>query len=242
MITIFLVIVAVLAGWFAASYNGFIKLINRAKEAWADIDVQLKRRYDLIPNLVNTVKGYAAHEKQAFEKVTEARSAAMSAQNPAIKAQAEGELSGALTRLLPWLKPIQNLKPIPISSTFSENFRILKIKFKRLDDFTILMCATSILRLICFLQISLPRCFIFLKWNFSNLGSRCRRSKSGRGYILKPWKSKTPKLHRVAITAIIYNHEGKYLITRRSMKRKAFPGMWTVPGGQMSVDDYIEYT
>jgi LemA protein len=59
--------------WFILAYNRFITLINRTKEAWADIDVQLKRRYDLIPNLVNTVKGYAAHEKAVFEAVTEAR-------------------------------------------------------------------------------------------------------------------------------------------------------------------------
>jgi len=60
--------------WFIFIYNGFISLINRAKEAWADIEVQLKRRYDLIPNLVNTVKGYATHESSAFENVTKARS------------------------------------------------------------------------------------------------------------------------------------------------------------------------
>ena len=59
--------------WFIAIYKGFVRLVNRVKEAWADIDVQLKRRYDLIPNLVETVKGYATHEREAFEKVTEAR-------------------------------------------------------------------------------------------------------------------------------------------------------------------------
>ncbi|MCE9517530.1 LemA family protein [Candidatus Nomurabacteria bacterium] len=79
MLYIILGIIAVLVLWLVFGYNSFITLRNRAQEAWADIDVQLKRRYDLIPNLVNTVKGYATHESSAFEKVTEARAAAMGA-------------------------------------------------------------------------------------------------------------------------------------------------------------------
>lgn len=85
--------------WFIFAYNSFVRLVNRTKEAWADIDVQLKRRYDLIPNLVNTVKGYAAHESGAFEKVTQARAAAMTAGssgNPADIGKAENLLTGAL--------------------------------------------------------------------------------------------------------------------------------------------------
>src|SRR5450830_612523 len=77
-------------------FNGLVTLRNRAKEAWADIEVQLKRRYDLIPNLVNTVKGYATHESSAFENVTKARSAAMGAGSLADKAGAENMLTGAL--------------------------------------------------------------------------------------------------------------------------------------------------
>ncbi len=97
MITwIILAIVAVFVLWFVFGYNSFIRHINRAKEAWADIDVQLKRRYDLIPNLVNTVKGYASHESSTFEKVTQARAAAMSAQGPAAKGQAEMALTRAI--------------------------------------------------------------------------------------------------------------------------------------------------
>src|ERR1700743_730782 len=79
MIYILVAIIAIIVLWFVLSYNGFVTLRNRAQEAWADIDVQLKRRYDLIPNLVNTVKGYAAHESAAFENVTKARAAAMGA-------------------------------------------------------------------------------------------------------------------------------------------------------------------
>lgn len=94
---IILGVIAILIIWVTASYNGFVRLINNAKEAWADIDVQLKRRYDLIPNLVNTVKGYATHESTAFENVTKARAMAMGATgaNPQ-HAEAENMLTGAL--------------------------------------------------------------------------------------------------------------------------------------------------
>ncbi len=91
------IVLGVLILWIIFIYNGFVALRNRAKEAWADIEVQLKRRYDLIPNLVNTVKGYATHESSAFENVTKARSMAMGAQGPTAEhAQAENMLTGAL--------------------------------------------------------------------------------------------------------------------------------------------------
>lgn len=112
--TIVLIVIAVIVLWLVFSYNGFIRLVNQAKEAWADIAVQLKRRYDLIPNLVETVKGYATHESSAFENVTKARAAAMGATAPADKAQAENQLSGTLKTLFavseayPELKANQN--------------------------------------------------------------------------------------------------------------------------------------
>ena len=92
-------VIIALVLYLVFKYNGFISLKNRAQEAWADIDVQLKRRYDLIPNLVNTVKGYATHESSAFEKVTEARSRAMGAGTMAEKGERENELSGTLKSL-----------------------------------------------------------------------------------------------------------------------------------------------
>src|SRR3989338_6434328 len=113
--------------WFIAIYNGFVKLFNRVKEAWADIDVQLKRRYDLIPNLVNTVKGYATHEREAFEKVTSARSQAMQAGGMTGKAQAENMLSGALKYLFavaeayPDLKANQNFLSLQSELSDTEN-------------------------------------------------------------------------------------------------------------------------
>ena len=97
--TIFWIVLIVLIAYFVVSYNGFIRGKNRVAEAWADIEVQLKRRYDLIPNLVNTVKGYSAHESGTFEKVTEARANAMSAGTPKAQAEAENMLSGTLKSL-----------------------------------------------------------------------------------------------------------------------------------------------
>ncbi len=104
------ILLVVIIVWFVSMYNGFVQLANRAKEAWADIEVQLKRRYDLIPNLINTVKGYAAHESGAFEKVTQARSAAMQAGTPAAHAQAENMLTGALKSLFAVSEAYPDLK------------------------------------------------------------------------------------------------------------------------------------
>jgi len=109
-IYIILGIIAVILGWFVASYNGFVTRVNRAKEAWADIDVQLKRRYDLIPNLVETVKGYAAHESGAFENVTKARAMAMSASGAPAKAKAENALAGTLKTLFAVAEAYPDLK------------------------------------------------------------------------------------------------------------------------------------
>ncbi len=124
---IILGVVVLLILWVVFSYNSFVSLVNRTKEAWADIDVQLKRRYDLIPNLVSTVKGYAAHESGAFEKVTEARSRAMQASTPAEKGAAENMLSGtlkslfAITEAYPDLKANQNFLALQTELSDTEN-------------------------------------------------------------------------------------------------------------------------
>lgn len=124
---IILAVVALLAIWGIAIYNGLIRLKNRVDEAWSDIDVQLKRRYDLIPNLINTVKGYASHERDLFEKVTEARTAAMGAQTPHDKEQAENMLSGTLKSLFavaenyPDLKANQNFLELQRELTDTED-------------------------------------------------------------------------------------------------------------------------
>ncbi|HEY4516368.1 MAG TPA: LemA family protein [Candidatus Paceibacterota bacterium] len=111
MITyIVLAVVVIIIIWFAATYNRFVTLTQRVKEAWADIDVQLKRRYDLIPNLVETVKGYAAHEAGTLQKVTEMRTRAMNATAPAERAEAENMLTGALKTLFAVSENYPNLK------------------------------------------------------------------------------------------------------------------------------------
>lgn len=96
---IFFGVILALALWVMFTYNKLVTLVQRMKEAWADIDVQLKRRYDLIPNLIETVKGYAAHESQTMATVTEMRTKAMSATTPAAHAEAENMLTGALKSL-----------------------------------------------------------------------------------------------------------------------------------------------
>jgi len=96
---IILAVVVAFVLFLIFKFNSFVTLRTRVEEAWADIDVQLKRRYDLIPNLVNTVKGYATHESATFEKITEARSKAMQAGTPSEKGEAENQLSGTLKSL-----------------------------------------------------------------------------------------------------------------------------------------------
>jgi len=126
-IFIILAIILVIILWVVFAYNSFIRFINRAKEAWADIDVQLKRRYDLIPNLVNTVKGYAKHESSAFENVTKARSMAMGAGSVVEKGQAENMLTGALKSVFaiaeayPELKANQNFLELQKELSDTEN-------------------------------------------------------------------------------------------------------------------------
>ncbi|MCK9577937.1 LemA family protein [bacterium] len=127
---LFIIIAAVvvfIAFGVIAIFNGLVVLKNRVKEAWSDIDVQLKRRYDLIPNLIETVKGYASHESGTFERVTEARNMAMSANGPEAKAQAENVLSGALKTLFavaesyPDLKASQNFMELQRELSDTEN-------------------------------------------------------------------------------------------------------------------------
>jgi LemA protein len=119
-------IVIIIILWLILSYNGLVQTRNRAQEAWSDIDVQLKRRYDLIPNLVETVKGYATHEASVFDDVTKARSQAMQASGPA-KADAENVLSGTLKSLFavaenyPDLKANQNFLSLQGELTDTED-------------------------------------------------------------------------------------------------------------------------
>jgi len=107
---ILLIAVVVIVLWAVFAYNRFVTFVNRVKEAWADIDVQLKRRYDLIPNLVASVKGYAAHEAGTLQKVTDARTKAMGATTVAEHAEAENMLTGALKSLFAVSEAYPDLK------------------------------------------------------------------------------------------------------------------------------------
>ncbi len=128
-------IVVILLIMFIANYNGLVRLRNQVKNAWAQIDVQLKRRYDLVPNLVETVKGYVKHERETLEAVTNARNLAqqLSSAGAGERAKAEGELSSALSRLLavvenyPDLKANQNFLALQEELTSTEN----RISFSR---------------------------------------------------------------------------------------------------------------
>lgn len=122
-----IVIVVSVGVWFAAKYNSFVYLTNLVSEAWSGIDVQLKRRYDLIPNLVETVKGYASHEKNVFEDVAKLRSAAMSATTVQEKAEAEQGLTKALKTLFAVSESYPDLKA-------NQNFLMLQKELSNIED------------------------------------------------------------------------------------------------------------
>ncbi len=122
-----LLVAVVLLLWLVMVYNGIVALKNRVDEAWSDIDVQLKRRYDLIPNLVATVKGYATHESGTFENVVRARNAAMSAQTTADKAVAENQLSQTLKSIFALSENYPDLKA-------SQNFLQMQDDLKDAED------------------------------------------------------------------------------------------------------------
>lgn len=124
---IILVIVVLIALWVVATYNSLVQLRNRVKDQWSQIDVHLKRRADLIPNLVETVKGYAKHEKDTLEAVINARNKAVSATNATEEMQANNELTGALTKLFALAESYPELKA-------NTNFMDLQANLKDTED------------------------------------------------------------------------------------------------------------
>jgi LemA protein len=122
-----IVILVVLAGILIALYNRLVRLRNRAENAWAQVDVQLRRRYDLIPNIVEAVKGYAAHERQTFEEVTKARTAAQQAQGVQEQAQAENLLTQAIGRLFAVAEAYPELRA-------TENFQQLQAQLAETEQ------------------------------------------------------------------------------------------------------------
>ena len=120
-------VVVILALWAVGIYNALVRLRVQADTSWSDIDVQLKRRYDLIPNIVETVKGYAGHEKSTLESVVNARSQAMVAQGPAAKAQAEGMLTSTLKSLFALAEAYPQLRAV-------ESFNQLQDTLRQIED------------------------------------------------------------------------------------------------------------
>ncbi|MCH9030337.1 MAG: LemA family protein, partial [Bacteroidetes bacterium] len=126
-VIVLIVIIAFIALFFISIYNSLVKLRNQVKNAWAQIDVQLKRRHDLIPNLIETVKGYMTHERDTLENITKARSQAVAAESVGEKAKAEGELTSALGKFnlvvenYPDLKANQNFLSLQEELTSTEN-------------------------------------------------------------------------------------------------------------------------
>lgn len=127
MLIALIVVVVGLALYFMSAYNGLVRLKIQCDNAWSDIDVQLKRRYDLIPNIVETVKGYAAHEKGTLEAVVAARNQAMSAQGPAAKGAAEGMLAGALRQVFALSEAYPQLRAV-------ESFTQLQNTLNQIED------------------------------------------------------------------------------------------------------------
>ena len=128
MVLIVLIVVVVgLAAYLMTAYNGLVRLKVQCDSAWSDIDVQLKRRYDLIPNIVETVKGYAAHEKGTLEGVVAARNQAMTAQGPAAKGEAEGMLTSALRQVFALAEAYPQLRAV-------ESFTQLQNTLNEIED------------------------------------------------------------------------------------------------------------
>ncbi len=127
MLYAIIIIVVLIAMYFMSTYNGLVKLRNKVKDQWSQIDVLLKRRADLIPNLVETVKGYAKHEKETFEAVIEARNKAVNAKTTEEEMKANGELTGALNRLFALAESYPDLKA-------NQNFMDLQNNLKETED------------------------------------------------------------------------------------------------------------
>lgn len=127
MIWIVLIVIAVIVIFVISIYNGLVQLKVQCDNAWSDIDVQLKRRYDLVPNIVETVKGYAAHEKGTLEGVVAARNRAMSTEGPAAKAEAEGVLSSALRQVFALAEAYPQLRAV-------ESFTQLQQTLSQIED------------------------------------------------------------------------------------------------------------
>lgn len=175
IITVLIIVLVVAGLWLAGVFNSLVRSRNRVKESWSDINVQLKRRYDLIPNLIETVKGYAAHERETLDRVIQARSAAMSARSVKDHEQAENMLSGALKSLFalseayPVLRASENFAKLQDELSDTEN----KIQAaRRFYNTNVLTLNTQIEQ---FPSNVVANMFGFKKEEFFELGSEAER-------------------------------------------------------------------
>lgn len=172
---LFLIVVLGIAFLFMTNYNNLVRLRNQVKNAWSQIDVQLKRRHDLIPNLVETAKGYMKHEKETLKGVTEARSKAMGADSVKEKAKAESELNGAVSKFFlvvenyPDLKANQNFMAVQEELTSTEN----KIAFSRQSYNDQVMFYNN--KILMFPSNMIANMFNFRQWDFFKLENKTDR-------------------------------------------------------------------
>lgn len=124
---IVILIIILLVAWVIGTYNKLVQLRNKVKDQWSQVDIQLKKRFDLIPNIVETVKGYAKHEKETLNSVIEARNSALTAKTPNAEIDANNQLSGALTKLFALSEAYPELKA-------DSNFRDLQENLKDIED------------------------------------------------------------------------------------------------------------
>ena len=134
---ILIIVVVLIVLWAISVYNKLVVLRNRVKDQWAQIDVQLKRRFDLIPNLVETVKGYTKHESETLEAVIKARNTYVSATLPEDQMKADGELTKAISKLFALTESYPDLKAI--SKLYNKNLLKLKVKLLVLDNFIMIL-------------------------------------------------------------------------------------------------------
>ena len=169
------IVLAVLVVWAVSIFNGLVMARNRVKESWSDIDVQLKRRYDLIPNLVETVKGYAAHESGTLDKVVQARAKAMSAQGPAAKAQAENELTGTLKSLFALAEAYPQLRAVEAFTSLQAELSDTENKIQAARRFYNTNVMTLNTKIESFPTNAIARSFGFTKADFFELTNEAAR-------------------------------------------------------------------
>jgi LemA family len=175
--------IVVLILWLISVYNGLVALRQRVGQAFSDVDVQLKQRHDLVPNLVETVKGYAAHERGTLEAVIAARNTALTAQGPGAQAVAENQLTGGCSR---WQRATPTLKPTATSSSSKLSSPISKTKWRRPGGSSTMRCKSTTPASSSFPRLCSPARSVSCRESSSKLGRTARPLKWPRKSSSKP--------------------------------------------------------